>query len=60
MKRIQHAQYTEKNNTPKRNSSNTMANERLELNQDIKLKTKSISFKLTDSNCKITLANFNV
>ncbi len=37
-----------------------MTNERLKLNQDIKLKTKSISFKLADSNCKITLANLNV
>ena len=49
-----------KKNTPKRNSSNTIANERLKLNKDFKLKTKSISFKLTDSSCKITLANLNV
>ncbi len=53
---MQHAQYTLKN-TPERNSSNMIANERLKLNHDIKLKTKSISFKLTDSNFNITLAN---
>ena len=48
-----------KNYTPKRNNSN-IANEWLKLNHDIKLKTKSISFKLADSNFNITLANLNV
>jgi hypothetical protein len=57
---MQQAQYTWKNNTPKRNSSNMIANEWLKLNHDIKIKTKSISFKLTDSNFNITLANLNV
>ena len=49
-----------KNNTPKRYSSNMIANECLKLNHDIKLKTKPISFKLTDSNFNIALANLNV
>ena len=48
---------TLKKNTPKRNSSNMIANEWLKLNHDIVIKTKYISFKLTDSNFDITLAN---
>jgi len=46
--------------TPKRISSNMIANEWLKLNNDIKLKTKYMSWKLTDSNSNITLANLNV
>ena len=48
-----------KKKTLKRNSSN-IANEWLKLNHDIKLKAKSISLKLTDSNFNVTLANLNV
>jgi hypothetical protein len=51
---------TLKTNTPERNSSNMIANEWQKLNHDIKLKTKSISFKQTYSNFNITLANLNV